>query len=554
MNSRSAPRLDRFVAFSFCWAEIVIELDARHRITFMESLSGDILGGSAATFTGKPVHDLVCDDDQPLLRNVLKAVHDHGRIEDIDIRFRDAAGAPVPLSLAAHYLGDGYDRYYLALHCRHAWEASDPATAAGRSGEGLHEGDAFAEVARACFSAARSAAGSGKEGAGDPKLSLLSVPGLKDADERLSEAQRRTLQSTVASVLRGYSANGDAAARFADDRYGLVHEASVDLEHIKQRLGTVLLTLDPSGGGGVIESATLSAGPEVSEEDVAKGLVYAINEFQKTSRTSLTITDLGDNLGRLVRKGVGSLVGFRHIIRGSQFDIAFHPIIGVTDGGIHHYEVLARFHGRHGDSPYQYITFAEETGLIVEFDLAMTEKVIDWMAQCGHAGVRLAVNLSGKSITDARFGDQLLDLLDRHRWTRRRLMFEITESFQIDDLGAANQLIQQLRRAGHAISLDDFGAGAASFKYLNMLDVDIVKFDESAIRNSQAVAKGPAFLRALTTLCHEVGVHCVAEMIDSDAALRFVRDCGVDFVQGFLFGKPSGDLTAFAFPGPGAAA
>lgn len=351
----------------------------------------------------------------------------------------------------------------------------------------------------------------------------------------------------MASLLRGYSANGETAARFADDRYGLVHDAAVDVDQVKQGLAEVLRSLDPAGDG-TVEAATLSAGPDVSEQDVATGLVYAINEFQKTNRTGLTITHLGDNLGRLAKKGVGHLVGFRHIIRNSQFDIAFHPIIRVAGGAIHHYEALARFHGRHGESPYRYITFAEQTGLIIDFDLAMTGKALDWMARSHDPTLRLAVNVSGKSITSPQFGGRLLGLLDAHPWARNRLMFEITESFQIDDLTAANQLIQQLRKAGYAICLDDFGAGAASFKYLNMIDVDIVKFDGSAIRNSQAVAKGPAFLRALTTLCHDVGVECVAEMIDNEDMLAFVKDCGIDFVQGYLFGKPSKDPSCFANP------
>jgi EAL domain-containing protein (putative c-di-GMP-specific phosphodiesterase class I) len=499
-------------------------------------------------FVGLSIFDVVAVEDHPLLRHVLQTARDVGCIENIVVRAYDENCSPRPLALAGHYLGESYQHYYLALNTRVAGAAFGATAANRRSEDGLHEADGFAELARQRFGAARRADMMDSPDPAEPKLTLLSVPQLDTLGERLDEPRQHNLRAVLAAMLRSYSADKDSAARLADDRYGLVHDEAANIDELKQRLHDLLGALDPSGPDGAIQSATLATGGALSDEDMAKGLLYAINDFQRTSRVDLTLSSLGDNLDRLARKGAGYVSGFKHIVKKAQFDIAFHPIIGTTDGRIHHYEVLARFQGRYGDSPYQYITFAEETGLILDFDLAMTEKVIAWMAQSGGPELRLAVNLSGKSVTSADFGEQLNHLLRQHRWTQGRLLFEITESFQIDDLDNANRLIQGLRERGYAVCLDDFGAGAASFQYLNMIDVDIVKFDGSAIRNSQSAAKGPAFLKALTTLCHEVGVDCVAEMVDSPQTLAFVRACGIGYAQGYLFGKPSKDLSAFAVP------
>ncbi len=125
-------------------------------------------------------------------------------------------------------------------------------------------------------------------------------------------------------------------------------------------------------------------------------------------------------------------------------------------------------------------------------------------------------------------------------------MFEITESSRMSDLESANNFIQSLRGRGYHVCLDDFGAGAASFQYLSVLDVDVVKLDGSAVKNAQKAAKGRAFLSALTELCRRMNVETIAEMVDTEETLDFCRDCGCNYVQGFLFGKPSPDIKDFS--------
>jgi len=231
----------------------------------------------------------------------------------------------------------------------------------------------------------------------------------------------------------------------------------------------------------------------------------------------------------------------------SEFYVALQPIIHIYTGEIHHYEALCRFDAKPGESPFKYITFAEETGLIHEFDLAMAQKVIAWLSKHQRSSdkYRVAVNVSGFSISQPAYLDSLTRLLDDNAWTKGKLMFEITESSRMSDLDSANSFIQALRQKGYHICLDDFGAGAASFQYLSVLDVDVVKLDGSAIKNAQRAPKGRAFLTALTELCRRMTVETVAEMVDTVEALDFCRDCGCNYVQGYLFGKPSREVKDF---------
>jgi EAL domain-containing protein (putative c-di-GMP-specific phosphodiesterase class I) len=102
-----------------------------------------------------------------------------------------------------------------------------------------------------------------------------------------------------------------------------------------------------------------------------------------------------------------------------------------------------------------------------------------------------------------------------------------------------------LRDAGHKVCLDDFGAGASAFQYLRALDVDVVKIDGIYVRDALKMGKGKSFLKAMAGLCNDLGIVTVAEMIENANAVTFLRACGVAYGQGYLFGRPSEDISVF---------
>jgi EAL domain-containing protein (putative c-di-GMP-specific phosphodiesterase class I) len=373
-------------------------------------------------------------------------------------------------------------------------------------------------------------------------MTLIAVPGMEDMASRLDGQRGQELLGLVAQVLRGHADGGDAAARIADGKYGLLHAADLDLAELRTEIAEAVRDCAPPGPTGAIDTATIAAEQDMAEEDLTRGLLYAINSFQRSHRVAFTVEHLNRNLGALVREATADLGKMKRIIRETRFDLAFQPIVAIDDGSLHHFEVLARFRGRYGASPYRYITFAEETGLIVGFDLAVAGKTLTWLD--ANPGMRfpLAINVSGQSITDAGFRVSFLDLLHRFRSWPGRLMIEMTESARVEDLMSANAFIQEIRRAGCPVCLDDFGAGAASFHYLTMLEVDVVKIDGPALHHCLTAPKGEAILSALTRMCEKVGIACVAEMIDGPETLDFARRCGFLYGQGFFFGKPATDV------------
>ena len=124
-------------------------------------------------------------------------------------------------------------------------------------------------------------------------------------------------------------------------------------------------------------------------------------------------------------------------------------------------------------------------------------------------------------------------------------MFELTESATIADLDQTNVVIQSLRKNGFRICLDDFGAGESAFHYLRALDVDMVKIDGSYVRDALAKSKDRCFLKSIAGLCNDLKISTIAEMIEQEKTIELLRSCGVRFGQGYLFGRPSLDITSF---------
>jgi EAL domain-containing protein (putative c-di-GMP-specific phosphodiesterase class I) len=113
-------------------------------------------------------------------------------------------------------------------------------------------------------------------------------------------------------------------------------------------------------------------------------------------------------------------------------------------------------------------------------------------------------------------------------------------------LDAVSNVVRGLRKAGHKVCLDDFGAGASAFQYLRALEVDVVKIDGIYVRDALKTGKGQSFLKAMAGLCNDLGIATVAEMVENTNALAFLRACGVAYGQGYLFGRPSENIRDFS--------
>jgi EAL domain-containing protein (putative c-di-GMP-specific phosphodiesterase class I)/PAS domain-containing protein len=528
---------DRFVALAFCWGELLVELDPDGAIAFAAGASGPLIGRPPTELLGCDFVDLIAPADRPLAESLLAFAKRRGRIDGAILRFI-TAGGETPVSIAGYRLEDLDGHYFLAFR-----QAPKPLreTVTRDPGTGLLTADSFIDLLTADHANAGVPTGS--------RMTFIDAEGYAEVCDRLTAGGERTLQAQVGALIKASALGTDAAATLAPGRFGLVHDAALDVGRLEADIGSLLRAADPEQSGAPVRTASLDLDDDgLRNADVAKGLVYAINRFKTAQGDALSVAGLSSSLSTLASQAVAAVRAFKVTVAEARFQVAFQPIVDARTGRIHHYEALARFPEDTGSvGPFQQILFAEETGLIVEFDLVMVAKVIDWLSKTPLNGsLQVAVNLSGLSVGAEGFLARLDRLLADNPWTRGRLMFEITESARMERLGAANRFIQRLREQGYPVCLDDFGAGVANFQYLAQLEVDVVKLDGEAVRNARKGAKGRSFLRALVNLCRDLGVRTIAEMIEDEGDMQFVRACGIDYVQGYLFGQAAADISAFA--------
>lgn len=535
-----AAERDRFVALAFCWADILIELDSSGNIVFAAGAVEGVTGQSVASLVGRPIASVVAPQDALVIEQALKTARQRGRVENVALRLVSRNGSTRPLSVAGYRLEAVDGHYFLALRRPSSLRLDFGTKPLVRDADsGLYDAGSLLDVVAAEFTMANRR---------DRWVTFVAAEGYQELHERISKTAEQELLFAVGTLLRAASLNGDSAGRIGMGRFGMLHGAGADIEIMRNRFRDLVRLADPEHRGLPIHTATIATDHAVLDDrDGVNALIYMINRFRYLDGADLTAKPLAAVVNELSSEAIATVGAFRRAIAGAEFDIAFQPIIDVQTGNIHHYEALARFRNGHTpQGPCAHITYAEENGLIAEFDLAMVAKVIEWLARASlEDKTCVAVNVSGVSVGCLSYLARLDSLLNTNPWVRGRLMFEITESARMERLGPANTFIQRLRRNGYPVCIDDFGAGAADFQYLSRLEVDIVKLDGAAIRNARRDSKGKAFLTALVGLCRELGVATIAEMVEDEAGLNFVRECGVQYAQGHLFGEPAPEIGGF---------
>jgi diguanylate cyclase (GGDEF)-like protein len=214
-----------------------------------------------------------------------------------------------------------------------------------------------------------------------------------------------------------------------------------------------------------------------------------------------------------------------------------------SEGASHHYEVLLCLRDESGElqSPQDFIRSAERFGFVTLVDRWVVAQTFAWMSELVDKQKQvpqLSINLSGTSITDNEFLDYVLEQISEYGVGTSRLCFEITETGAIDNLPRATDFVRTLRNIGCAFSLDDFGTGLASHKYLKELPVDYVKIDGTFISGIHNSSTDYAMAKSINDLAHFLGQRTVAECVENLEVVPSLREIGIDFLQGWGVGMP----------------
>ena len=232
--------------------------------------------------------------------------------------------------------------------------------------------------------------------------------------------------------------------------------------------------------------------------------------------------------------------GLRLAIERGEFALHYQPQISMATGRVVGVEALLRW--RHPEmgmvSPARFIPIAEETGKIVAIgDWVLREACRQGRAwhDAGFTGLQVAVNLSPRQFRQANLVQRIADALAASGFAPGALELEITEGALMADPAQAAEVLRQLKRSGVRFSVDDFGTGYSSLGYLKRFDLDSLKIDRSFIGNCCRDRHDAAIVEAVIGLSHSLGLEVVAEGVEDEAQLAFVRRAGCDLVQGYFY-------------------
>lgn len=521
---------DLYVAFAFAAADLLVEVDADGGIAFTVGAAMALAGRPARLLSGQKLSSLFIANDADRVARALSRIDKGDRVRHLILHIAGNDGAspkPVALSGYRHPHRDGARLVALshAANLDVPADAHDPVT-------GLLDKDNFTDLARRILTEAAS------EEADDAyRLTLLEVPQVEMVRAEAGPVAADEFMAELGDRLRACSVGGDAAGELGDNRYGLIHTPALTTEAIEAAVSELVREFLPQTAKGEVHTTSLALDTDgISQEEAANALIYSLNAFSQ--KGGLSLDSLADDLRPRLSETVAQMRQIKEVIDTGGFELVFQPVVDLWTDVVHHFECLVRFPGQ--SSPFETVTFAENVGIVGGLDMAILTRAIDFIRspQGNHDALRFAVNLSGRSISHPATARRLLEIVQHAHDLRGRLLFELTESAEVEDLPAVNGVLQLLRRQGFPVCLDDFGAGSAAFHYLRALQVDHVKIDGSYIREISSSGASTPFLRAIAALCQELKVGTIAEYVENAETINLLKLLKVRFGQGYHFGKP----------------
>ena len=233
-------------------------------------------------------------------------------------------------------------------------------------------------------------------------------------------------------------------------------------------------------------------------------------------------------------------------LRDSKFELYFQPIVHARADGVRGpaLEVFVRLMGEQGQPgapPAEFIRAAERYRLMPQIDRWVVQTVLSALGRGGMKvppGRSVAINIAGQTLGDSDFLEFVVDCFDHTGANPGDICFEVTESSVVANLDHAHRFIAVLHGMGCEFALDDFGSGLSSFSTLRTLPMDYLKIDGSFIHNLAGDSVNKAMVGAMIELSRSLNFRVVAEQVEDQLSLDTVTEMGIDFVQGFVVGRP----------------
>ena len=538
----------------------VITLADEHGVVVWQAASiRGVLGHDAARVVGTPLADLVHPDDRPVLAGyfcdapsaarpmTLRVAHGDGGFRVLDIvasnRLHDPSVEGFVLNMR-----DATERTRLEGELR--------ALAAEREHDAMHDPLTGLANRRRLFAQLEEAIDSARAVKTKLPLLLIDLDHFKELNDTLGHAAGDRMLREIGPRLLQCVPEAQLVARAGGDEFAVLlpsGTSGTDAEEAAERLGRALE--EPFRFQGLTLLVRASVGIAVFPEHGRD--VETLMQRADIAMYSAKARGIGHEVYSASRDGHSrarlALIGeLPEAIRTGQIVVHYQPKFDLQTGLVAGAEALVRWdHPQFGLlGPGAFLPLAEQTGLM----RALTLRVLDdALAQCARwrdegLVIPVAVNLGAPNLLDLGLPMDVSELLAKWDVDASLLQLEITETIVAADPVRVIEIMKALGELGLTLSLDDFGTGSSSLAYLRELPVQELKIDKSFILGMEDDREAATIVHTVVELAHNLGLRAVGEGIETEESYRLLADCGCDYGQGFLMGRPmpAPELTALA--------
>ena len=382
-----------------------------------------------------------------------------------------------------------------------------------------------------------------------PAVVVIDIDRFKQVNDSVGMAVGDSILLTIARRLSRLLKPQDTLARLSGDQFALILMSEREptrvvgfAETMRRALRAPIAFNDReiflTASIGLAMPDTQAARPE----EVLKDAELAMYHAKRIGGDRIEIFKAAMRSRKTDRLTIESEL--RRAIEREEIKVLYQPIVRLEDRAIAGFEALARWdHPKLGRlSPVEFISIAEEIGLIVDLGLFVLDRtarqLASWQAaNRSHEPLFASVNVSSRQLLRHDLIQDLRGVLGRTALARGSLKLEITESLVMENPEHAAQMLARIKELGAGLSLDDFGTGHSSLAYLQRFPFDTIKIDQSFVRTT-ARGTRPVILRSIIALAHDLGMDVVAEGAETDSDAVELYHLGCEYAQGYAFGEP----------------
>ena len=363
---------------------------------------------------------------------------------------------------------------------------------------------------------------------------VISAYGHNDSEIVLAD-----LQKQIENIL----SHNDVVERIQRDQFGIILSNTNEEEatYIQSRIASIIKHFGINSEVGSLHLVASFAQimlPIYTQGSVQEVLDDAYIALKQERVGMPCLMERGLLESSLCRQEMGLANYLNRAIEEHRVRLAYQPIVDAKTGKIVHYEALLRAVGEDGtlSSAGALIPIAERMGLIQYIDRMVLDMVVEELRRA--PDVVLAMNISNITTKDKQWLIYFEQLLLETPEIAPRLIIEITETAVHLDLSRTASFVAAIQAQGAMVALDDFGSGYTSFRQLKTLSLDMVKIDGAFIRDLADNSDSQFFVKTLLEFTKGFGLKSVAEFVENGEVAKILMELGVDYIQGYYFGKP----------------